>query len=533
MKLGQCPHSALTCIFVLFFIASRTCATARGDDSPECATCAYLSEQFARLRAGLQPLEDTRYVPKGYWDRVCAKGGTAHEPSAGVSEFPNVIYSPDANRTDADGDGLLECRYRIDLSDLVTSGGYSLAEKDALENEVRKALNLWNTTLAYVGFEFREVTDGTERLVINAIGGGSWTGQATLFGAIKGTNPVLQLNYNYSSYGAWQYLVEPATKDTLIDHPPGNPYGCLVDRNLLLSFSRYYPAASTVLHEAGHSVGLMHTYEAISNVVQGLGYEENISWLDYPTIPTAPNNFVPSTRVGGEDVLAGLFSRALNNSFMTYDRQNYILYPDVTPEMKACIAHYYQSLDPSGAQSLLDLARGEHSLYSPLDDPGVIQESEPNDSTTQAINLTLGMSVLGAISSWNTLGSLQSESYADLGDCYRLVVREQDLHTSVILDIDHGSQFFGKRLEVLDTDGVTVLATSDDGSAIPGGYPDPGSAVSGFSFYDDPYIEWTPTIARIYYVRITRKTEQQWYGDYFLVTGQGPRTAARSWQSYE
>ncbi len=533
MKILKSPLRYFLYFIILSTILTSIRISAEDTDFCECATCKYLSEQFARLRNGLEPIEDPSFVPEGYWDRLLQrKNRDVPNLETGVSEFPNTLYLPDTNRTDDDSDGLLECRYRIDLSNLVTYGGYTTEEKNTLEDEVRKGFNLWNTTLAYVNFEFREVGDGSEHLVVNAIDGGSWVGQTVYFGGVTGTNRLLSLNYNYSDYGAYQYLVEPATKNTLIDNPPGNPYGCLVDRNLIRFETRTWPTCTTVLHEIGHLLGLMHPQEAIPNAIAGLGYSENISWLDYPTIPTPVGDFVSSTRLGGEDVLAGLTSRGLNNSFMTYDRPYYIFYADIPPEMKGCMAHYYQSLNPGSAQTLLNLARSEHSLYSPLDDPSSFQETEPNDSTGQANSFSIGQSILGAVSSWNPAFTSQAETYGDLGDYYSFTIGASDLNKAIIFDIDHGSQFFGKRLEILDTDGTTVLAVSDDGSAVPGGYPDPGSADSGFYFYDDPYIEWTPTSSGTYYVRITRKTEQLWYGDYYLVTSQKAGTSAHNWIDY-
>ena len=76
-----------------------------------CATCEYVRKQNERIRKGLKPIVDTRFVPEDFW----SPQKVGHEPMDAYN-WPTHYYPVKNNRTDSDGDGLRECRIRIDFS---------------------------------------------------------------------------------------------------------------------------------------------------------------------------------------------------------------------------------------------------------------------------------------------------------------------------------------------------------------------------------------------------------------------------------
>nr|HQH74091.1 hypothetical protein [bacterium] len=79
-------------------------------------TTEYLREQFARPAKGEKPAPDPRLAVPEFWD--IPSGMSAQN----AYRWPSFYIPLADNRTDTDGDGLRECRYKIDFSGFTQSG---------------------------------------------------------------------------------------------------------------------------------------------------------------------------------------------------------------------------------------------------------------------------------------------------------------------------------------------------------------------------------------------------------------------------
>ncbi|MBZ0254769.1 hypothetical protein K8I31_01820, partial [bacterium] len=409
-------------------------------ESPTCATCDYLREQEARIRQGKKPIVNEQFVPKDYWTKQ-----ELTTPSD-VWQWPTDYTYINDNRTDSDGDGLLECRYTIDFSEFSFVGGYSQSEIDDFVGEFDRCVAMWNGLLAYVGLELKEVNDGSYHILIQASSDndiGSSVGLATLFGAWDSDSAICKFRSSYTRFLAARSYMDD-TSEAFAVRPPGNPFVAVyplstfrgVDGNSTFSRSALI---STMLHEVGHLMGIRHPFDALNNLDIGEPDSYQINWLDWPTVGNPPPS-APSHVIANEDYLQTGWSRGLINTFMTYDDgDSYTVYLQMPPHIKAFVAHYYGIFDPAAAQPLLDEAISEHLQYSPLARGEMALEREGNDDPGSAQFLDIGKPILGALSSYNHSAADRRENLQDQEDWYAININPNDVGRSLTAELSIGS----------------------------------------------------------------------------------------------
>lgn len=476
-----------------------------------CATCEYLHEQERRIQQGLKPIVDTRYVPDDYWSHE------ALNHPQDVYHWPaEYLYIAD-DRTDSDGDGLLECRYRIDFSAFITDGGYTQDDVTSFENEYRKAIDVYNQSLKYVGLEFKETTSSDYHITIQATTNnelGSSTGQATLFGAWRGSTPNYWLRSSYTRFvAASSYIDQPQEAYAL--RPPGNPFIYVYPLRTFAttvngSFFSRSTIWSTMLHETGHLMGLRHPFDALANEDNGATSEYNVDWLSSNVVSNPPPS-APSYNIAGEDFINTGWSRGLINSFMTYDdADSNSIYPDLPPQVKAFIAHYYGVFNPSAAQPLLDQAFTEYQQYSPLARGEISQESETNDSTQSAMPISIGRPILGALSSYSPSAQNRRETLTDQQDWYSITITPNDAGREIKAALSIGSVL--RENFISSFDGVSYVGDVTLQLVSPSGQ----TSVSNEEEF--PSMMFTPTETGDYFIGVTHPASEsrKSYKDYLL-----------------
>lgn len=471
----------------------------RSGELPEtgfhCATCEYLLEQKQRVRDGKKPVVNPLLVPEEYWS-----------DSSGITpldafDWPERYFSIDQDRTDEDGDGLLEARYTVDFSAFIPDGAYTQAQVDSLLDILDRCIAIYNEALQHVGLEFREVNDGSHHITISATTNsslGNSTGLATLFGAIQGSDPFLYLRSTYARFGAALPSTDNGAPTAFGIFPPGNPFAIVFPPS---SFREMHngselskvASSSTILHELGHLIGLRHPFDAYGNLSTGqAGYL--VDWLAWPTVGNPPPA-APSTVFGGEPFDSTQWSRGLYNTFMTYDDgSDRVVYPDLPAPVKAYIAHYYGIQNPSSAQVLLDEALAELYDRSPVVRGEMILEAEPNDTPVQAVPVQAGLPVLAALAKAEPSDPFQFETFEDRADWYALPIAEADVGRIVDLEVGLGSlvyeTFFYTR-GFTEYDGIVELVVQ---------FPDGSEMNSGGDEF--PAMSFTPSQAGTYFIAV-------------------------------
>ncbi|HPA46065.1 MAG TPA: hypothetical protein PK395_09900 [bacterium] len=404
----------------------------------------YLQANKKLVNGSLQAAVTAPYIP--------ANEATMHRPMDAY-QWPSQYYYILANRTDSDGDGLRECRYAIDFGNFATDGGYSQSEIEALKNELRECMEIYNRSLVYVGLEFKEVSDGSQHVTALATDSADiqgYVGLGTYFGAFGVDDPVLHFRSSYDRFAPSLGLLENDAPLAAYRYPPGNPFVCVFPIDVF-AFQRSgqtlygSPFSKTVLHEVGHLVGLMHPFDALANNEQGDTNSYLVDWLAWPEVGNPPPDAIAWT-VNGEGQFSSGWSRGLNNTFMTYDAPSNHVYGDLPPNVKAYLAHYYGVFNLSGAQQLLDAAIQEYQEKSPLAQEILTQEAEPNDSFNEPFIMEIGKPILGALSSYATeygYATDREEDFQDTEDWYAFFVVESDLGRPIEIQVSVGSSFYG------------------------------------------------------------------------------------------
>lgn len=495
-----------------------------------CGTCEYMQEQYARIAAGKQPVVDRRIVPPDFWSKTLRRSkaeprgvGGAVRPMEAPYYWPAYYFGViDDNRTDSDGDGLRECRYKIDLSALQEHAGYSDERILALEDECRRVPALWNAALSYVGLEFLEVQHDDFHYLIDARESptegtfvGAWSGMFNAFYSSLGdwTSGGVSFNYEVTQFGVSTDLWGDGAPAAVAHRPPGNPYVYLFPWDVFLSTdsrgvsTHLRPIGELLLHEMGHSLGLHHTWVGLSRSQEQREHTYGIDWLAWPTVLAFPPR-LPSFQYAGEDFSSSNWSRGYLNTFMTYDRPLNALYPEIPAPIKAYIAHCYGRHDYENAQNLLDRAIQEQNDDSWLAQGRCIQEVEPNDGMQQSMSIQIGLPVLGALSSVNsasttTFGTFEGkekpsfeESYEDFEDWYQFEIGSQETGRALNCAIDIGSMIGGAvQIEIVDSGGQ-LLASSDTERS--------------------PNLQYVPQSPGVYRVAVKRSREHPMARDYLL-----------------
>lgn len=574
-KGGKCAASVFILLAFIILVAQGPAISleaveviAPGQENRNCGTCAYMDAQMDRIRKGLDPDYGPGVVPQGFFDSyidaVKTAGGSSDGSVAAASGRVSSLDSPwlwpslvngsytmntvSASRTDADGDGLRECRYSYNLTGLAAAG-YSASEITDLTAETEKAFAHWNEALAYVGLEFRQVTDGTQHIVVGTAAYGSGTtGQASLFGAFFefGSASYLNYSYNYTHFGSHYHYVEEA--NTLYDRPPGNPYTSLLkryghlDSDNVGEVERYSTIYGTAIHEIGHLMGLNHTFNSIAAAATNQSTDYSVDWLAHD-INVAYSAMPKVTTIDGEDMVAGLWYRGLNNSFMTYDEPGTALWLGLTPQIKGYVALIYRDAKGDGrvkAAELLALAKAERDKYTTFRHSNIKHEAENNNTAGTAQALTIGQSVLGAISNWATTTYTDASDQVDTSsgtdaDWYSVSLTSG---TTYYFDMDVGSTGMSTALYVYTPSNTTTAAAS----SVPTGSDwftsteqDPGSVSDvkfdgGYVYYNslrDPFITYTATATGTHYLQVTKNSNSSSSaGDYFLRTSTAKVTTA-------
>ncbi|HOE10185.1 MAG TPA: hypothetical protein PLQ35_01560 [bacterium] len=427
---------------------------------------------------------------------------TMHRPMDAY-QWPSRYYHILSNRTDSDGDGLRECRYAIDFRRFATDSGYSQAEIEALKNELRKCMEIYNRSLAYVGLEFKEVSDGSQHITALATDSEDvqgYVGMGTYFGAFGVDDAILHFRSSYDRFVPSLGLLENGAPLAAYRYPPGNPFVCVFPIDVF-AFQRgeqtLYgsPFSKTVLHEVGHLVGLMHPFDALTNNEEGATDSYLVDWLAWPEVGNPPPDAIAWT-VNGEGQFSSGWSRGLNNTFMTYDAPSNHVYGDLPPNVKAYLAHYYGVFNLNGAQQLLDTAIREYREKSPLAQEILTQEAELNDSINEPFIMEIGKPVLGALSSYTTY---REEDYQDTEDWYAFYVAKSDLGRQIEVRVSIGSIFYGNFWSISNTgvyyNGDVMIQLYDSS----GQYRE--SDVSEF-----PSITFTPTETGWHWIGIVHST---------------------------
>lgn len=417
-------------------------------------TTEYLREQVSRSATGKQPAADPRLVVPEFW--VVPTGMSARN----AYRWPSFYIPIAENRTDSDGDGLRECRYKIDFSGFAQSGAYTAVEVRELENELRRCVAMFNAALAHVGLEFLEVTDNSHHVVMEAVPFppdlDGYVSQATLFGAWSGDSTIFQFRHDFRHFRAFLPLTDEGAPTAILRRPPGNPYGVVFPKEI---FMRVLPSAAEVeettqtpepeqvfaypvsaffQRELGHLIGLIEPDIAYMSSTSGAVSDYLIDWLAWPSVQGLP----PQSRAfrhGGEDYAKSNWSSFFLNTFMSHSYPYNVLYPDLPAPEKAFIAHYYARYNYAGAQKLLDQAIQEHNNYSWLALGKAIQEVEPNNRREQSQAIQVGIPVLGALSSFDPSGTTMYESFGDAEDWYSIRVVNADLGRELTATLSPGT----------------------------------------------------------------------------------------------
>ena len=435
-----------------------------------CGTCEYFEQQHKRITSGKAPIEDPRFVPKGYWmwDLAIPKSRTIRQdrlssPMEAPLYWPRWYYRIHESRTDSDSDGLRECRYQIDFSDL-QGAGYSVEQILAIDDVCRGSLAMWNDALAYVGLEFLEVQDDNFHIKFSAeewtgedqVPAG-WAGFHSAFSGVEGFGlQGVALNRDTTILGAPLYPLVDDTARAVARRPPGNPYVAVYPwsevygTDTLGQPAWIQPVSWLLQHEIGHTIGLEHTWAGFVRSSSGEDDTNLTDWLAWPRITAFPPS-ATSFLYDGEDFHRSGWSRRFFNTFMTYDNSRIMLFLDIPAPTKAFLAHYYARNDYEGAQRLLDLAIEEHNTYSWLAQDKCIQECEPNDSPETSMSLQIDLPLLGALSSVNSAsrssfgtyegqeGFALQESQEDFQDWYRFSISDANIGRELTAQLGMGS----------------------------------------------------------------------------------------------
>ncbi len=503
-------------VFFLYIVSVQIGFTDEGkielhEETLQCRTCEYISEQRERIRMGKKPVEDTRFVPEGFW----SKEGS-FQLDGGVWQWPNKYVGVNDNRIDSDGDGLRECWYKVDFSGFVNDGLYTQQEVDLFLSIFYECIDVYNQVLQHVGLEFMETTDSNHHVMFQATSDaelGSSIGLSTLFGAWYSDSPICKFRSSYSRFGALRHLLDQGAPNAVYKNPPGSPYVYVFGREDFYNQAErftYDPISETFLHEIGHLMGLHHPFDSIYDSINGADSDYHIDWLAKTNVTNNPPH-ARSTVLSGEDFGQTGWSRSFINTFMTYDLlPRYALFPDIPPPTKAFIAHYYGIDNPVNAQVLFDQALAEHNAHSPLAMGGAI-ESEPNDQSSQANEVQIGQTVLGALSSRDSNDTLMLETYGDSQDWYHIEVHPADVGRFIDVELQFASTEYGNFY-------YTSNGVSYDGDCLLQAFDASGNLVGNSNTEEFPIMRFEPTLAGEYkiLVRNPLNAERKTKKDYLM-----------------
>ncbi len=456
-------------LLIMMMISASSAMAKSPQNEADCmfssGTDEFLFHQFERLAAKKEIVNNPRIVPEAFWTQFQSS------PKKNAYRWPSFYFRVATDRTDSNGNGLFECRYKIDFSAFQTDGGYTALQVQSFENEMRRTLSLWNAAFAQVGLEFLEDSSNYHILLQAASSGfdsESNLGQATLFGAWSEFSPTFKIRSTFTRFGSYSSLLDNGAPTAVSRRPPGNPYVYLFPKSTFSGkdtngISAELVPISTVFHrEIGHLVGLIAPWQALINSRNGVSDGYLIDWLNWTSVKGLPPTN-SSFRYGGENFAVSGWSRGFFNSFMTDDAPAYALYPDIPPPIKAFIAHYYARYDYDGAQALLTEAIQEHNSYSQQVQGRQIQESEPNDNFSQSTSIQTGMSVLGALSSTADNSTTLAETFEDSQDWYSFRIINADLGRELLCTMSTGSTINqSARIELYNSQQQLILASGDE-----------------------------------------------------------------------
>ena len=455
-------------IFSLILIALLMVQTtwASPVSQPKSGTDIYLNHQLQRLLDGKKISTDPNLVPMDFWNRE------SQNQVQNVYRWPSYYFGLSDSRTDSNGNGLRECRFKIDFSGFIESGIYNSGDVLTFESELRRTISMYNEALKNVGLEFLEVSDGTHHLVIEASSFpdelDGVVSQATLFGAWSGDTAVFQIRRDYPNLNAFLSLTDNGAPTALYKRSPGNPYSYIFSSD---TFKRTNAEGESIFafaisnifqRELGHLIGLIEPWTAYLHSTASEVVENYlIDWLAWPTIkglPPKPASF----SLGSENFSNSNWSRLFMNTFMDEEALFYQIYPDIPPTVKAFIAHYYARYNYEGAQTLLDQAINEQETYSWLAVNNAIQEVEDNNSLENSMTAQIGLPIIGALSSFDIAGTTMEETYQDAADWFKINVVSADIGRELVCTIGHATTIDrDARIEVYNNQGQ-MLITSDD-----------------------------------------------------------------------
>jgi hypothetical protein len=514
MQYPTIKHFIFFSVSFLWFVSliqSRDTKIPIREEPFRCATCEAFAEQYSSRVSGKMMHPDSQDV----------NGQNADVSPSDAYKWPGAYRYISENRTDSDGDGLRECRYQIDFSRFIIDGGYSQDEVTVLENELRRCIAMYNEVLHYVGLEFLETTGSDYHIIMSADAPeslGTSSARAVLFGAFNDSNPNFYVRSTKTNFGAFLHLSDGGAPHALYKNPPGDPNIYVYSLNEFDRDDRSYAAASdTFLHELGHLLGLMHTFEALDNTFgTGSGNGKMINWLDFPVIGNPPPA-IPSTVFEAEDFALNHWSRSFFNTYMTYDRfSTRSTAVKIPPNVKAFIAHYYGINNPEGAQILLDEARQEFLANSQLARGEIVQETESNDVLEDAFPIQIGKPVLAALSSFGESEEPLEETFLDTNDFFVFDVRHEDAGREIEVSIELASVLYENYYFFHDTEEGKIEYDGDIYLSILG--------ENGQTLYESPEAvefpstTFVPQQAGSYYIRISKNNKRQVSKDYMLRT---------------